>query len=253
MAAMANGLAIHGGFIPYASTFLTFSDYMRPSMRLAALMGLQVIYVFTHDSIGLGEDGPTHQPVEQVMSLRGVPNMTVIRPADANETVEAWRYALQNQTGPTCLILTRQNLPVLNRSELAPAECLHRGAYILWESSTLLPQVILLATGSEVEITLEAGKKLYAEGIRVRVVSMPSWTLFDRQSPEYRDGVLPSSVRARVAVEAGVKRGWEHYVGLDGLVIGMETFGASAPAKVLFEKFGFTADNVAAQAKTLIK
>ncbi|MBN1662792.1 MAG: transketolase [Deltaproteobacteria bacterium] len=253
MAAMINGMAIHGGFIPYASTFLTFSDYMRPSIRLAAMMRLRVVYVFTHDSIGLGEDGPTHQPIEQVMNLRCIPNMTVIRPADANETAEAWKYALQNQNGPTALILTRQNLPVLNRSELEPAECLQRGAYILWDSSTILPQVILLATGSEVEIAMAAARKLFAEGLRVRVVSMPSWELFELQPPEYRDSILPASVRARVSVEAGVRIGWERHVGFDGAMVGMDNFGASAPAKVLYEKFGFTADNVVAVAKTLIK
>jgi transketolase len=253
MAAIINGMAIHGGFIPYASTFLTFSDYMRPSMRLAALMGLQVIYVFTHDSIGLGEDGPTHQPVEQVMNLRCVPNLTVIRPADANETVEAWRYALGNQKGPTALILTRQNLPVFKRSELTPAICLLRGGYVLWESSTILPQVILIATGSEVTVALDAAKRLFAEGVRVRVVSMPSWEIFELQPPEYRDSILPASVRARISVEAGVRIGWERHVGFDGAMVGMEGFGASAPANVLYEKFGFTADNVAALAKTLIR
>ncbi|MBN1380224.1 MAG: transketolase [Deltaproteobacteria bacterium] len=253
MAAVVNGMAIHGGFIPYASTFLTFCDYMRPSMRLAALMGLPVIYVFTHDSIGLGEDGPTHQPIEQVMNLRAVPNLTVIRPADANETVEAWRCALQNQTGPTALILTRQNLPVIKRSEFPPATGLRKGGYSLWDSSTILPQLIILATGSEVSIALEAAQKLFKEGIRVRVVSLPSWELFELQPAEYRESVLPASVRARISVEAGVRIGWERHVGFDGLMVGMDGFGASAPAKVLFEKFGFTAEKVAALAKTLIK
>lgn len=253
MAAIANGMAAHGGFIPYVSTFLTFSDYMRPAMRLAAMMRLRVVYVFTHDSIGLGEDGPTHQPIEQVMNLRDVPNMTVIRPADANETVEAWRFALENQDGPTALILTRQNVPVLKRAELAPASCLMRGGYVLYDSSTILPQVILIATGSEAAIALDAAKKLVGEGMRVRVVSMPSWEIFDAQPTDYRESVLPSSVRARLSLEAGIKSGWEHYTGLDGVAVGMDSFGASAPASVLYEKFGLTADSAAAQAKKLIK
>lgn len=253
MGAIAVGMAIHGGIIPYTATFLTFSDYMRPPMRLAALMGLRIIFVFTHDSIGLGEDGPTHQPIEQVMNLRAVPNLTVIRPADANETVEAWKAALRNQSGPTALIFTRQNLPVLNRTELSPAVGLQQGAYILWESSNEKPEIIIIGTGSELIIGLESGKKLSAEGFRVRVVSLPSWEMFDKQPAVYRNHVLPPDVRARIAVEAGIRLGWEHYVGLDGAVIGMDSFGASAPAKVLFEKFGITADHVFRAAKELMK
>lgn len=253
MGSITGGMALHGGIIPYTATFLTFADYMRPPMRLGALMGLKAIYVFTHDSIGVGEDGPTHQPVEHVMNLRAVPNLTVIRPADANETVEAWRCALLNEKGPTALIFTRQNLPVLNRKELAPAEGLRAGGYILWESAAGTPDVILIGTGSELVIALEAGKTLAAEGTRVRVVSFPSWELFDRQTPDYHERVLPPSVRARVAVEAGSKLGWEHYVGLDGAVIGMDGFGASAPAGVLYKKFGITAEQVAAAAKGVIK
>ncbi len=253
MGSITGGMALHGGIIPYTATFLTFADYMRPPMRLAALMGLKTIYVFTHDSIGLGEDGPTHQPVEHVMNLRAVPNLTVIRPADANETVEAWRCALLNEKGPTALIFTRQNLPVLNRKELAPAEGLRSGGYILWESAPGKPDIILIGTGSEVTIALEAGKTLAAEGARVRVVSLPSWELFDRQTPDYRERVLPPSVRARVAVEAGAKLGWEHYVGLDGAVVGMDGFGASAPAGVLYKKFGITAEQVAAAAKEAMR
>jgi transketolase len=249
MGAIASGMAIHGGFIPYTATFLTFSDYMRPPMRLAALMGLRVIYVFTHDSIGLGEDGPTHQPIEQVMNLRAVPNMTVIRPADAGEAVEAWKAALLKDDGPTALIFTRQNLPVLNRSELSPASGLQRGGYILWESAPGKPDVILIGTGSEVPIALEAGRKLSSEGLLVRVVSLPSWRMFDHQSSEYRNHVLPPDVRVRIAVEAGIKLGWEHYVGLDGAVVGMDSFGASAPYKVLYEKFGITAEHVAQAAR----
>ena len=252
MGAIAGGLALHGGFIPYTATFLTFSDYMRPPMRLAALMGVRVVYVFTHDSIGLGEDGPTHQPIEQLMNLRAVPNLTVIRPADATETAEAWRAALLNDKGPTALALSRQDLPVLDRTIYPSAEGLQRGAYVLWEASPESPEVILIGTGSEVHIALEAGQKLAAEGIKARVVSMPSWELFDAQPAVYRESVLPSSVRQRVAMEAGTKVGWEHYVGLDGVVVGMDGFGASAPAVVLYQKFGITADAVVAQAKELL-
>lgn len=252
MGSIANGMALHGGVIPYTGTFLVFSDYMRPPMRLAAMTGLRVVYVFSHDSIGLGEDGPTHQPVEQLMNLRAVPNLTVIRPADATETAEAWRAALLNQGGPTALVFTRQNVPVLDRTELAPAAGLQQGAYILWEASQAAPEVILIGTGSEVHIALEAGRQLASLHIKVRVVSMPSWELFDRQPPSYRDAVMPPAVRARVAVEAGITLGWEHYVGLEGAVVGMEGFGASAPGEVLYEKFGITAENVAARARALI-
>jgi transketolase len=253
MGAIANGMALHGGLIPYAATFLVFADYMRPPMRLIAMGEQRVIFVFTHDSIGLGEDGPTHQPVEQMMNLRAVPNLTVIRPSDANETAEAWRAAIRNTHGPTALIFSRQGLPVLDRSAYPAAGNLQRGAYVLWESSRGSPDVILIGTGSEVHIALEAGKKLAAEGVKVRVVAMPSWELFDQQPADYRESVLPPEVRARVAVEAGIKLGWEHYVGLDGVVIGMESFGASAPGPVLYEKFGITAENVVAQAKVLLQ
>lgn len=251
MGSIAVGMALHGGFIPYTATFLTFADYMRPPMRLAALMGLQAIFIFTHDSIGVGEDGPTHQPIEQIMNLRQVPNMTVIRPADANETIEAWRLALTNVKGPTTLVFSRQNLPVLDRTKCAPAANTQKGGYILWESSST-PAVILIATGSEVAMTLAAGQKLAAEGIKVRVVSLPSWEIFDGQSQVYRDEVLPPQIKARLAVEAGTKLGWEHYVGLQGKIIGMDTFGASAPGPVLYEKFGFTAANIATAAKELL-
>lgn len=252
MGAIAVGMALHGGVLPYTGTFLTFADYMRPPMRLSALMGLRVLYVFTHDSIGLGEDGPTHQPIEQVMNLRAVPNLTVIRPADAHETVEAWREALLNSKGPTALIFSRQNLPVLDRETLAPATGLQKGGYILWESGEGAPEIILIGTGSEVPLVLEAGRRLAAEGVAVRVVSLPSWELFDRQPVAYREAVLPSTLRLRVAVEAGIKLGWERYVGLDGTVIGMDGFGASAPANVLAEKFGLTVDNVMAAARALL-
>lgn len=252
MGAIANGLALHGGVIPYTATFLAFADYMRPPLRLAALMGLRVVFVFTHDSIGLGEDGPTHQPVEQIMSLRAIPNLVVLRPADANETAMAWRAALARADGPTALILSRQPLPVLDRAALAPADGLLRGGYLLWESAPGRPAAILLASGSEVPIALEAGRRLAAGGIAVRVVSLPSWELFDRRPVEYREAVLPPDVRVRVAVEAGRTLGWEHYVGLDGAVIGLDRFGASAPGPVLYERFGITVDAVVARVAELL-
>ncbi|MHC1741897.1 MAG: transketolase [Syntrophobacteraceae bacterium] len=252
MGSIASGMALHGGVIPYTATFLTFSDYMRPPMRLAAMMGIRVIYVFTHDSIGLGEDGPTHQPIEHVMGLRGVPGLTVIRPADATETAEAWRAALLNINGPTALVFTRQDLALIDRGVHPPASGLHRGAYVLWEGGDQGLDVILIGTGSEVPIALEAGQRLAGEGIAVRVVSMPSWELFDRQPLQYRDEVLPPAVWARVAVEAGVRLGWEHYVGLRGAVVGLDRFGASAPAGILYEKLGITADAVAEAAKGIL-
>jgi transketolase len=253
MGAIANGMALHGGLLPYTATFLTFSDYMRPPMRLAALSGLRVVYVFTHDSIALGEDGPTHQPIEQLMNLRAVPNLTVIRPTDANETTEAWRAALCNTAGPTVLVLTRQKVPVLDRTRYAPAEELHRGGYVLWQSGEGLPEVILIGTGSEVAIALAAGEALAAEGPRVRVVALPSWKIFDRQPADYRERVLPAVVRARVAVEAGLRLGWEHYVGLDGAVVGMDGFGASAPEEELYAHFGITVEAVLAQARAVLE
>ena len=252
MGAIAGGMALHGGVIPYTATFLTFSDYMRPAMRLAAIMGIRVIYVFTHDSIGLGEDGPTHQPIEQLMGLRSVPGLTVIRPADATETLEAWRAALLNTHGPTALILSRQEVPPLDRNLYPSAEALHQGAYVLWQSRLGLPDLILIGTGSEVSVALDSGRKLAAEGLGVRVVSMPSWELFDEQPRDYRESVLPGAVQARVAIEAGIKLGWEHYVGLKGVVVGMEHFGASAPGEILYEKFGITAEAVVSQARKLI-
>jgi transketolase len=250
MGSIAVGMALHGGIIPYTATFLPFADYMRPPMRLAALMGLRTIFIFTHDSIGVGEDGPTHQPIEQIMNLRQVPNMTVIRPADANETVEAWRLALSNTKGPTTLVFSRQNLPVLDRSVCNAASGTRRGGYILWESSSN-PELILIATGSEVSLTLAAARKLAAEDINVRVVSLPSWEIFDRQPQNYRHSVLPPAITARISIEAGIKLGWEHYVGLSGKIIGMDTFGASAPGPVLYEKFGFTDAKIVEAAKTM--
>ncbi|MBN1613977.1 MAG: transketolase [Deltaproteobacteria bacterium] len=251
MGAIASGLALHGGIIPFTGTFFTFSDYMRPPMRLAALMGLRVIYVFSHDGIGVGEDGPTHQPIEQLMNLRAVPNLVVIRPADAAETAEAWRAALLRSEGPTALILTRQNVPHLDRTVLSPAGQLKRGGYILWDSSPQKPQVILIGTGSEVSLALEAAQILAGEGLRVRVVSLPSWELFDGETQEYRNHVLPPDAKHRIAVEAGIRLGWEHYVGIEGAVVGMDGFGASAPLKVLYDRFGITAAQVAAVARRL--
>ncbi|MEE9261792.1 MAG: transketolase [Dehalococcoidia bacterium] len=252
MGAIANGMALHGCIIPYTATFFIFSDYMRPPMRWAALMEQRVVYIFTHDSIGMGEDGPTHQPIEQLMALRAVPNLVVLRPADATETVEAWKVAMERRRGPTALVLSRQNLPVLDRASLAPASGVQRGAYTLWEESSQ-PEAILIGTGSEVHIALEAGKLLKEKGIGSRVVSMPSWELFDAQPGEYRNSVLPPNIRARVSVEAASPLGWERYVGLDGVAIGLSHFGASAPYKIIYEQFGLTPQRVADEATRLIR
>ena len=252
MGAVANGLAAHGGFIPYASTFLIFSDYMRPPIRLAALMGLHVVYVFTHDSIALGEDGPTHQPVEQLASLRAIPDLIVIRPCDANETAVAWRVALELRDRPVVLALTRQDVPTLDRSRYASADGLRLGAYVLSDASNGKPELILIATGSEVGLILQAAERLHGEGIAVRCVSMPSWELFDALPQAERDAVLPPSVGARLAVELGVAQGWHRYVGQSGDVLGVDRFGASAPAEVLLREYGFTVDNVCKRARALL-
>ncbi|HVV30721.1 MAG TPA: transketolase [Mycobacteriales bacterium] len=248
MGAILNGIALHGGTRPYGGTFLVFSDYMRPAVRLAALMKLPVTYVWTHDSIGLGEDGPTHQPVEQLAALRAIPGLDVVRPADANETVVAWRTVLQHTDRPAGLALSRQKLPVFDRSELASAEGVSRGGYVLAEAGSGLPEVILLATGSEVWLTLEARATLEAEGTPTRVVSMPCREWFDAQDQAYRDEVLPPRVRARVSVEAGVGQGWRELVGDCGEIVSLEHFGASAAYTTLFEQFGFTPDRVVAAA-----
>ncbi len=245
MGSIVNGMALHGGLIPYCATFLVFSDYMKPSIRLAAMMGLRVIYVFTHDSIGVGEDGPTHQPVEQLAMLRAVPGLTVIRPSDANETARAWYCALKREKGPVALVLSRQNLPTLDRQKIAPASSLSRGAYILSETEGKKPEAIIMASGSEVHIALQAAEKLQKDGVFARVVSVPSWELFEEQPDEYRKKVLPPEITARVAIEAGTTQGWRRYTGDAGEVIGIDHFGASAPGQVLFEKFGFTSENVA--------
>jgi transketolase len=252
MGAILSGMALHGGLIPYGGTFLIFSDYMRPAIRLAALMRLKVIYVFTHDSIGLGEDGPTHQPVEQLAALRAIPNLTVLRPCDASETAEAWRFALTHKHGPVALVLTRQGVPALDRSVFAPAAGLKQGAYVLAEPAKGKPDLLLMASGSEVHLAIEAAKKLGQKGISSRVVSMPSWELFDRQSEAYRLGVFPQNVKVRIAIEAGRTQGWWRYVGDEGDVVGIDRFGASAPYKVLYEKFGITADQVVEKALKLL-
>ncbi len=247
MGSILNGLALHGGVRPYGGTFLIFSDYMRPAIRMAALMELPVIFVFTHDSIGLGEDGPTHQPIEQISSLRLIPNLAVFRPADAAETVDAWRFALGRNDGPTALILTRQALPIIDRERCAPAEEAACGGYIL--SGTEDPDVILLATGSEVQLALAAQETLAAQKVRARVVSMPCCELFDKQPRAYRESVLPSTARARVAVEAGATPAWGRYVGLEGEIVGLDRFGASAPYAVLYRELGITAEAVVEAAR----
>jgi transketolase len=252
MGSIANGLAVHGGIIPFTATFLIFSDYMRPPMRLAALMEQGVIFVFTHDSIALGEDGSTHQPVEQLASLRAIPNLLVIRPSDANETSVAWQVAIETRNRPVALVLTRQDVPTLDRTQFAAADGLRRGAYILADAPNGKPEIILIATGSEVGLIVAARKKLQKQKIPVRLVSMPSWELFDAQSSSYRDSVLPPSTRARLAVEAGTTQGWCKYVGDKGDVIGVDRFGASAPGEVMMSEYGFTVDNVYKHAMKLI-
>jgi transketolase len=252
MGGIMNGMAYHGGIFPFGATFFVFSDYMRPAVRLAALSGLPVTYVFTHDSVALGEDGPTHQPIEQLASLRAMPGICVIRPADAAETAVAWQVALERRDGPTALVLSRQALPVLDRSVLGAAEGLQRGGYILRDTPGGKPQALIMATGSEVHIALEAAEALADQGVAVRVVAIPCWELFDAQGAEYRQEVLPKEVRARVAIEAGTTLGWERYVGSEGTVIGLDHFGASAQAEVLYKEFGLTAENIVASVFALV-
>lgn len=252
MAAIINGMCLHGGLLPYDATFLVFSDYMRGSVRLASLMKLPVIHVWTHDSIGLGEDGPTHQPVEHLASLRAIPNLTVIRPCDANETAEAWKVAINRGNGPVGLALTRQNVVTLDRTNMGPAAGLSQGAYVLVEASSAA-KVILISSGSEVHLCLEARELLEKQGIPTRVVSMPSWELFSEQSAEYKEQVLPKAVKARVAVEAASTFGWERWVGEQGCAMGIDGFGASAPYEVSYEKFGLTGANIAKRAAELLK
>ncbi len=251
MGSIMNGMSLFGGIIPYGATFLIFSDYMRPPVRLACIMDRHVIYVYTHDSIGLGEDGPTHQPIEQLSALRAIPGFTLIRPADASETAEAWRVALKHKKGPVALVLTRQKLPFIDRSKYASASGLARGAYVLADSPGGAPQVVLMSTGSEVSLILDAQNKLEADGIRSRTVSIPSQELFARQDQAYRDSVLPKGVK-RVAIEAAHPMSWYRWVGDDGIIIGLERFGASAPAPVIYTHLGITADRVVESAKQLV-
>jgi transketolase len=252
MAAICNGIAAHGGAIPFNATFFVFSDYLRPALRLSAMMGLQVVYVFTHDSIALGEDGATHQPIEHLASLRAIPGLVVIRPADANETAEAWRVAVQSAGRPVALVLTRQHLPTLDRAVFSPAEGLRRGAYVLSEAEGGEPQLVLIATGSEVDLALQAQTALREQNVRARVVSMPSWELFDEQPQEYRDQVLPPALTARLAIEAGVAQGWHRYVGDRGDVLSIEDFGASAPGEKLLREYGYSVENVLLRAQAVL-
>jgi transketolase len=253
MAGVVNGIAYHGGMRAIASTFFIFSDYMRPSIRLAALSGLPVIYHWTHDSIAVGEDGPTHQPVEHLMALRVVPNLSVVRPGDANETVEAWRYAMRRKEGPTALVFSRQGLPIIDREKYASASNLNRGAYVLSEAEGGDAQAVIIATGSEVHLALEAQELLAKDGLRARVVSMPCWEAFEAESDDYRESVLPKAVTARVAVEAGISLGWERWVGMEGAIIGVDRFGSSAPGGLNMEKYGMTTDHVADAVRGLLK
>ena len=252
MGSILNGLALHGGLIPFGSTFLIFSDYMRPSIRLAALMKLHVIYIFTHDSIGIGEDGPTHQPVEHLSSLRAIPGLTVIRPADANETAEAWKTAIDHREGPVAVILTRQNVPVIDRSKFNPSAGVRRGAYVLADTASHKPEIILIATGSEVHLALEVYEKLRTEGQGVRLVNMPSWELFEKQPEDYRHEVFPPDSTTRISIEAGSTHGWHKYDGLVGEAIGIDHFGASAPGKILLKEFGFTSDHILSRTNDLL-
>jgi len=250
MGAIMNGIAVSDLVIPYGATFFCFTDYMRPTIRLAALSKYPTIFIYTHDSIGLGEDGPTHQAVEHLASLRAMPGLIVLRPADANETAYAWKFALEHRTGPTLLALTRQKLPVFDQTKFASAMNVSKGAYVLIGAEQ--PRLLLLATGSEVHLAVKAYEQLTAQGIAARVISMPTWELFEMQSKEYKESVMPSSVIARVAVEAGVKLGWERYIGAKGEFIGMSTFGASAPADAAYRGFGITVENIVHAAKKVL-
>jgi transketolase len=253
MGSIINGIALHGGLLPFASTFLIFSDYMRPTIRLAALMKLHVIYIFTHDSIALGEDGPTHQPIEHLPSLRAIPGLTIIRPSDANETAVAWKMAIEQKDEPVALIFTRQNVPVIDRDRFSPATGLTRGAYVLADCAQAKPEIIIIATGSEVHPALEAYEKLGAEGVQARLVSMPSWEIFERQPEDYRHQVFPPEVTARISIEAGATHGWHKYVGLEGEVIGIDRFGTSAPGAINLKNLGFTSENILTKARSLLK
>ena len=252
MAGIMNGIAIYGGTIPYGGTFMVFSDYLRGSLRISSISKIKPIFVFTHDSIGVGEDGPTHQPVEHLAALRSIPGMILLRPCDANETSEAWKFAIEHKNSPVALALTRQNLKIIDRKKYANQEGLQKGAYILLDTDGT-PELIIIASGSEVNLALEAAEKLNAEGTKTRVVSFPSWEIFEMQSDEYKETVLPNNVRARIAIEAGISQGWHKYVGLDGEIIAVDKYGSSAPQKTVFEKYGFTVENVLEKAKKVLK
>jgi transketolase len=252
MGSIINGMAVHGGVIPYGGTFLVFSDYMRPAVRISALSHYPSIWIYTHDSIGLGEDGPTHQPVEHVAALRTIPNLVVIRPADANEVTQAWKVAISRRNGPTALILTRQAIPTLDRSIYATADGLWKGAYVLADMGDSNPDLILMASGSEVYLIIEAGVRLASEGVNVRLVSFPSWELFETQEETYRDRVFPPEIKARLSIEAGVSQGWERWVGDSGDIISIEKFGASAPYKAIFENYGLTVDNIITRSRQVL-
>lgn len=251
MGAVLNGMSIYGGIIPFGATFLIFSDYMRPAIRLAALMKQKIIYVFTHDSIGLGEDGPTHQPIEQIASLRAIPNLVVLRPADANETVEAWKFALNHKDGPVALILTRQKVDVIDRNKFAPASGLNKGAYII-KDSVQNTDLLLIATGSEVALSLKAAEMLEEDGKKVRVISFPSWEIFEQQDDDYKKQIFPENIKNRISVEMGIGLGWGKYIGNNGKSLCIETFGASAPDNILYENFGFTVKNLVEKAKSVL-
>ncbi|MCW8805680.1 MAG: transketolase, partial [Ignavibacteriaceae bacterium] len=251
MGGILNGMALYGGIIPYGGTFMVFSDYMRPSIRLASISGVRTIYIFTHDSVGLGEDGPTHQPIEHLAALRSIPGVVVIRPADANETVQAWKVAIEHKSSPVALALTRQKIPVFDREKFGPAENLSKGAYILVENAAE-PEVIIMASGSEVSVAVDVYNVLQSQGIKTRVVSFPSWELFEAQSDKYKESVLPKSVKARISIEAQVAQGWEKYLGEHGEAVSIETFGASAPYEIIFKEYGFTGEAVVKKVKSLI-
>jgi transketolase len=252
MGAIVNGMAVHGGLIPFGATFLVFSDYMRGAIRLSALSKYPSIWVFTHDSIGLGEDGPTHQPVEHIAALRSIPNLVSIRPCDANEVNEAWKIAIERRNGPTALLFTRQACPILDRKFYTNEGKLKKGAYVLADLGQSKPEIILMASGSEVDLIVQAGKRLAEKGIGVRLVSFPSWELFEKQTPAYQGKVLPVDISKRIAVEAGVRQGWDKWLGCEGEFIGMRSFGASAPYKTLFEKFDITVPKVVVTALEMV-
>jgi transketolase len=253
MGGIINGMAVHRGLIPFGATFLVFSDYMRPSVRLSAFSSFPSIWVWTHDSIGLGEDGPTHEPIEQLTALRAISHLSVVRPADANETTEAWKYAIGHRNGPVGLLFSRQAVPTLDRNQFASASGLQKGAYILADLGKKKPEIIFMASGTEVSLIIAAGLQLASEGFGVRLVSFPSWDLFEAMDQDYRDSVLPPKVTNRIAVEAGVELGWEKWVLLAGKVICMHGYGASAPYKDLYKHFGFTPEAICAEARKMLK